>query len=135
MAGPTDNPPASPLRRQLTDALAEARAQRDLLAAALANQGRLVAALQRAVEATLLQGLDALPEDLPPPSEHRRRHRPGTIAKLDADLELRAFVEARLDRMTFHEIAAAVAERFPPNRRLGHSAIHRWWQIRKRRRS
>nr|MCU0912667.1 hypothetical protein [Paracoccaceae bacterium] len=73
----------------------------------------------------LQAGVEDLPAELPPPSEHRRQHRPGVIAKLDADSELRAFVEARLDGMTFHELAAAVAERFPPNRRVGKSAIGR----------
>jgi hypothetical protein len=62
------------------------------------------------------------------PCEHRRRHRPGLPSRLDADAELRAFIEARLDRLTFHAIAAEVAAAFPPGRRIGHSAIHDWWQ-------
>lgn len=116
---------ASVVRRQLTDALAEARAQRDLLAAALAAQDRAISGLEAALQGTFKRGIEDLPEDLPPPSEHRSQHRPGVIAKLDRDPELRAFVEARLDRMTFQQIAAAVTERFPPDRRVRKSAIGR----------
>jgi hypothetical protein len=46
----------------------------------------------------------------------------------DADPELAAFIRARIDRMTFHQLAAAVAAHFPPVRRVGKSAIHSWWQ-------
>jgi hypothetical protein len=115
--------PASPLRRQLTEALAEARAQRDLLVAATAAQGRTITALEAALEGTFKRGGEELPADLPPPTEHRRRHKPGRQSKIEGDPELRAFIDARLDRCTFHEIAAAVAARFPSNRRVGKSAI------------
>ena len=114
---------ASPVRRQLSEALAEARAQRDLLAAASVAQARAITALEAAIEGTLQAGAEALPEDLPPPTEHRRRHRPGYSSKVERDPELRAFIEARLDRLTFHELAAAVADRFPAGRRIGKSAI------------
>lgn len=66
-----------------------------------------------------------------PVTSQRAGHLPGKQAKLDTDHELRAFVEARLDRMTFTQIAAAVAEAFPPDRRIGRSAIHSWWTKRK----
>ena len=61
-----------------------------------------------------------------PPSEHRRLRRSGVPAKLDVDPELAAFVIARLDRLTFTSIADEVAEYFPPERRVRHSAIHAW---------
>ena len=60
--------------------------------------------------------------------QHVAAHRPGKPGKIAADPELRAFVEARLSRMTFAEIEAAVAAYFPPERRASLSAIHRWWQ-------
>jgi len=34
--------------------------------------------------------------------------------------------------MTFVQIAEAVADHFPPARRVGKSAIHAWWQRNKR---
>lgn len=59
---------------------------------------------------------------------HRREHRMGRPAKIDADSELQAFVTARLDTMTFDQIATEVAAHFAPNRRASRSSIHRWWQ-------
>lgn len=101
-----------------------------------ATRGALVAqraALDR-LEGRLQATLQALspppdaPHTDPSASEHRRLHRPGRPAKLDTDPELRAFVEARLDTMTFSQIAAAVAARFPPDRIVRRSAIHHWWR-------
>lgn len=68
-----------------------------------------------------------------PPSAHRRQHRPGRAPILDTDAELRAFVMARLDRMTFEEIADEIARHFPPERQLRKSAIHTWWKRQSRR--
>lgn len=59
---------------------------------------------------------------------HVSTHRRGRLAKIEADPELRAFVEARLSSQTFAEIEAQVAAHFPPDRRASLSAIHRWWQ-------
>ena len=83
-------------------------------------------ALERHREALVQDRLSALPPCDAPPSEHRRLHRPGVQAKLDADPELQAFVLARLDRLTFKNIAAEVAQCFPPKRRVRSSAIHAW---------
>ena len=60
-------------------------------------------------------------------AEHRRQHRPGVPAKIEADPELRAFILARIDRMTFYQLQDAIAAAFPPDRRVAKSAIHRWW--------
>ena len=64
------------------------------------------------------------------PAEHRRRHRPGFVSKIDADPELRAFIEARIDTMTFAALEEAVAASFPPERRVRKSATHQWWTAR-----
>jgi hypothetical protein len=64
------------------------------------------------------------------PPDHRRAHRPGRVPKIDSDPELRAFIEARIDAMTFNEVADAVAAAFPPERRVRKSAIHEWWHKR-----
>lgn len=87
----------------------------------------------RAQAATIQLGLSnglnaALTQCSVPITEHRRAHRSGRPPKLDTDPELRAFVLARIDRMTYPELAKAVADAFPPNRRIGKSAIHSWWQ-------
>ena len=63
-----------------------------------------------------------------PVSAHRRAHRPGRARKIDTDHELRAFIEARIDRMTFMELAEEVAAQFPKPRRVGKSAIYDWWK-------
>lgn len=60
-------------------------------------------------------------------AKHRRAHRAGVPAKLDADPELRGFVQARLATMTFDDIVRAVADAFPPPRRISRSSLHRWW--------
>ncbi|TDX30191.1 hypothetical protein [Rhodovulum visakhapatnamense] len=72
-------------------------------------------------------------QDLPEPSDHRRNHRPGRPSKIETDPELRAFIEARIDRMTFDDIASEVSRTFPEGRRVAKSAIHAWWQRRRRR--
>jgi hypothetical protein len=110
--------------RDARDHLAQAR---DLAAATRAAQDAAFAALETALEGAFQEGVKALPEPTAPPSPHRRAHRPGKIAKLDADPELRAFVLARIDRLTFVEIAAEVAAHFPPARHIGKSGIHEWW--------
>ncbi|MFV0408973.1 MAG: hypothetical protein ACK5LJ_04500 [Paracoccus sp. (in: a-proteobacteria)] len=52
--------------------------------------------------------------------------------KIQSDPELQTFIAARIDRMTFTEIAAEVARQFPPARRVGKTAIHDWWKKRNR---
>ena len=69
-------------------------------------------------------------ESRPPPYgvlfPRRFTHRPGRPAKLDTDAELRAFVMARVDRLTFEEIAAEIALQYPVERRVAKSSIHQW---------
>lgn len=103
------------------------------LAPAIAGLTRLKGALERHREALLQNRLSDLPPCDVPPTEHRRLHRPGVQAKLDADPELQAFVLARLECLTYQSIAEEVAEYFPPERRVRRSAIHQW-AIRNRRR-
>lgn len=54
----------------------------------------------------------------------------GPVAKLDLDAEVRAFVIARFDRMTFKQIAEDIKAHFPKERWIGTSSIHRWWSKR-----
>lgn len=53
-----------------------------------------------------------------PPTDHRREHRMGRVPKIDTDPELQTFILARLDRLTYHQIAAEIAAHFPPARPL-----------------
>ena len=100
------------------------------LAQVAAHLGRAVDAVEAAREA-----MDKAPSNAPStpfeaPStaaDHRRQHRPGRPGRIDTDAELRAFILARIEIMTFPELADAVAEAFPPERRVAKSAIHRWW--------
>ena len=106
----------------MTAELDVARAE---LAAAAAALARADAALERIVDGALNT---PFPTPTEAATEHRREHRMGRVPKIDADPELRAFVAARVERHTFQEVADAVAAAFPPERRVGRSAIHAWWR-------
>lgn len=85
-----------------------------------------------ACEAILLEhGIDALPKCNIPVAAHRNEHRMGRVPKIDTDPELRAFLIARIDRLTYEQIAQEVAEHFPEPRRVGKSAIHAWFKKRR----
>ena len=119
---------ASNIHELLVSALAELRASH-------AAQGRAITAIEAAVRADLQRGLDALPEATAPATEHRREHRSGHAPKIDTDPELRTFIAARIERMTFDQIATEIAEHFPPDRRVRRSAIHAWWRKQQKRSS
>lgn len=104
----------------------------ELLHAARAAHVKASAAFERAIQRLVEDPLQATLECDAAPSDHRRAHRPDRPANIDADPELRAFILARIDRMTFHQLADAVAETFPPARRVRHSAIHAWWKRNRR---
>lgn len=110
---------AAGLRADLHRARAAITEARDQLARAEGTLTRVSIALEAA-----LNGADPAVE---PVTEHLREHRPGPPKKLAADPELRAFVEARFNRLTFDQIADDVAANFPPERRIRRTAIHDWW--------
>ncbi|MDD9716774.1 hypothetical protein PVW48_08470 [Dinoroseobacter sp. PD6] len=58
---------------------------------------------------------------------HLANHRTGVPAKIDSDPELEAFLMDRIHNTGFVQLAAEVAEHFPPERRVGKSAINDWW--------
>ena len=115
-------------RAALVATLALIREAGHLAEALSAALNRASTAVETALHAHDTAGLAALPEAVGPINPHRAAHRAGTPAKIDNDAELQAFIRARLDRMTFVQIAAAVAEHFPPERRVGKSAIHAWFR-------
>ena len=57
----------------------------------------------------------------------RAAHRPGRPSRIESDPELRAFIAARIDRLTFEEVIAEVSANFPPERQTSCSALHRRW--------
>jgi hypothetical protein len=125
----SDHDPSALLRA----ARGELRAVETAAAEAGAALSRAMAALD-ALAAELVQGaIGDQPVPTAPASDHRRAHRPGRPAKLDTDPELRAFVLARIDRLTFDQIAREVALQYPLERRVGRSSIHLWWRKNERR--
>lgn len=90
-------------------------------------QTAVLTRLQTAIEMRKKARINDLPICTVPPTQHRREHRAGRPAKLDIDLEVQAFVVARVDRLTYSEIAAETATHFPKLRRVGKSAIQSWW--------
>ncbi len=76
--------------------LAQARAAHRLLTDASAAMEGLVNTLSTGVQCPVKVDVEA---------EHRREHRMGRPAKIDTDSELQAFVTARLDTLTFDQIA------------------------------
>jgi len=118
------SPPASEL-----DAARHAlRETGELLRAAQVAHTKAIATFERAVEQIVKDPVEQVLKSDALPSEHRRAHRPGKPAKIDADPELRAFIRARIDRMTFIAIAEEVAKAFPPDRQVRKSAIYAWWR-------
>lgn len=90
---------------------------------------RLEASLKPLRNDHLLQhSLSQLPRCDVPSTDHRREHRPGIPGTIDSHPELQAFVLARLDRLTFKQIADEIAGHFPPALRVHQSTIHRWAQ-------
>lgn len=92
---------------------------------------RLETTLESLREAALQDRLSRLPACDVPVTEHRREHRMGRVPKIDSDPELQAFITARLDRLTYQQIATDIAAHFSPDRRVHPATVHRWAQRRK----
>ena len=96
---------------------------------AVRDAERAIAELEGGMRCVFEPGLQAL--QTPPETNrfaaHIRAHLPGRPSKIDTDLELRAFILARIDTTTFSQLAQEVSYQFPPDRRVGRSAINDWW--------
>lgn len=79
-------------------------------------------ALERAANGALKGGLTGGLK-----AAHRAAHRRGGLSKIEADPEVKAFILARIDRLTFDAMVAEVKATFPPDRHVSRSALHRWW--------
>lgn len=116
------------MRQELQIAEREIATSLDMIEVVKAANKRALTAVQTAINGNLKQGLDALPVSEVAITSHRKQHRAGRPAKIDTDPELQAFIRARIDRLTYQELAQDIAAYFPPNRRVSRSSIQRWWQ-------
>jgi hypothetical protein len=58
----------------------------------------------------------------------RAEHRPGSPAKIVADVELRRFIEDRIERMSFRDLAVACRAEFGPARAPGKTTISNYFR-------
>ena len=107
--------------------LNEARQTGIPLAAALAQNHRLIAMLQTPVQTPFKDGFNSPSTPLDPATRHRRNHRPGTLSRITADPQIEAFIRSHLDSLTLVAIVAEIATTFPPERRISLSSLSRWW--------
>ncbi len=114
------------LRVNIRDACSQIKAGKSMFEEGLKALSNALDALGYCEDFLLQHGLDNLPECDLPVTEHRRLHRKGTVPKIDSDPELRAFVLAHIDRMTYAQVANAVAGYFPEPRRVSRTAICVW---------
>lgn len=84
-----------------------------------------LAELRQAQQDSALSGLP--PCDVPV-TEHCRAHRMGPVPKIVNDPEVQASILARIDRLTYDQIAADIAAYFPPARHVHRATVHRWVQ-------
>jgi hypothetical protein len=57
----------------------------------------------------------------------RAAHRPGRLSRIESDSDLRAFILARIQRLTFDQMIDEIRSNFPPERQASRSSLHRWW--------
>ena len=110
------------IRVAMDQARQSARQIGDLQAANFRTIRTLETALNRAIKGALNEpsaGADVI-------AEHRRLHRSGFPSRIDADPELETFIRDRIDRLTYNELVAEIAEAFPQERRVAKSALSRW---------
>ena len=48
-------------------------------------------------------------------------------SRIEGDLELRAFILARIATLTFDQVRAEITAHFGPERCMSRSSLHRWW--------
>lgn len=120
------------IRVKIRDAYAQIKAGKAMFEEGLKALSNALETVGSYEDYLLQHGLDSLPECNVPVTEHRKEHRMGRVPKIDTDPELQAFLIARIDRLTYAQIAREVAEHFPEPRRVGKSAIHAWFKKRRR---
>lgn len=114
--------------QKLELAIAKVTKARDLTRLASDAQEQALIALSKPDQTGVSQGFNGSVKGVISEADYRREHWMGRPSRLNTDADLNAFVSARIETMTFKEIAEAVKEAFPPGRRVSLSSIHRWWQ-------
>ena len=94
----------------------------------IASLSRLERVIHQLSNSATMEGAKEFPLCDIPITEHRRLHKPGRTPKIDMDPALQSFILARIDRLTFHQIADEIAAHFPPDRQVGKSVVHAWWR-------
>ncbi len=130
--GPVVKPILSPrLAAHLADLARvrrEVKRNGEILRAAIDGNDRCTAAVERVIERTGEGTFNGQSNCDIPMTKHRAARRRGRQPKIDTDPELRAFILARMDKLTYAQIEREVEEAFPPERQVKRSAIHTWWQ-------
>lgn len=121
------------MRHDIAAAQREIENAHQLNEAATLALNRASTALKGAFNDASKAAIDALPICGTPVTDHRKMHRSGRPVKIDMDPELQAFIRARIDRLTYLEMANAVADYFPAKRRVSKTSIHAWWQRQQKR--
>jgi len=121
-------------RAQIRDAYLQIKTAERLLKDGLQHVSTALQTVGACEDTLLKDGIAALPPCDAPVTDHRRTHRPGRPPKIDQDPELQSFILARIDRLTYQEIANDVTRHFPAGRRVSKSTIHAWNQRRTKRR-
>lgn len=121
------------VRVKIRDAYQQIKAAERMFNDGLKTLSTALQTIGAAEDILLENSLVNLPLSDLPITEHRRNHRMGRAPKIDSDPELKAFILARIDRMTYAQLAQEVAEHFPKPRWVGQSTIYDWvkrWQRR-----
>lgn len=115
----------------INDAFVQVEQICTLLDSTAAATRRVLLSIEAALKAPVQQNLNAPvtpPDAVAFAAQYRRQHRPGTPSKITADPELQAVIRARINTLTYAQIIAELAAAFPPERRVSHSSLARWWQ-------
>lgn len=114
------------IRVKIRDAYHQIKAAERMLEDGFKSLSRVLETVGECEEILLERGIENLPLCDEPITEHRREHRMGRVPKIDADPDLKAFILARIDRLTYTQMEKEIAVHFPRPRRVSKSTIHHW---------
>lgn len=121
------------LRAKIGDAYQQIKSAEHLFEQGLDTLSMALQTIGVCEDILLENSMDNLPLSDLPVTDHRREHRMGPVPKIETDPELKAFILARIDRMTYVQVAQEVAEHFPEPRRVGKTTIYDWTKRQRRR--
>lgn len=121
------------LRVEIRDAYQQIKTAEHLFNEGLRTLSTALKTIGTCESILLKNGLENLPLSDQPVTEHRREHRMGPVPKIDSGPELQTFILARIDRMTYAQLAQDAVEHFPEPRRAAKSTIYNWIKRQRRR--